>query len=100
MSGHPVCLELRGFTPANPGQSEIGVFPAGACGPPTLPGSTLTLLSLTVLSPLCLTPHLPSSALFSVSVFSPILPSDTGRGLGSGVQQTGILSTGTGVGRG
>lgn len=45
-----------------------------------LPGSTLTLLSLTVLSPLCLTPHLPSSALFSV--YSPILPSDTGRGRG------------------
>ena len=94
MSDHPVCL--RGFTPANPGQSEIGAFPAGACGPPTFPGSTLTLLSLTVPSPLRPSPHLPSSALGSVC--SPILPSDTGRALGSGVQQTGILSTGTGVG--
>lgn len=82
MSGHLIFLELRGFTPANPGQSEIGVFPAGACGPPTLPGSTLTLLSLTVLSPLCLTPHLPSSALFSESEYILILPSDTGRGRG------------------
>ena len=94
MSDHPVCL--RGFTPANPGQSEIGAFPAGACGPPTFPGSTLTLLSLTVPSPPWPSPPLPCSALGSVC--SPILPSDSGRALGSGVQQTGILSTGTGVG--
>ena len=93
---HPICLQLTGFILENPGPTETTVVPAGACGPPTFPGSTLTLLSLTVPSPPWPSPPLPCPALGSVC--SPILPSDSGRALGSGVQQTGILSIGTGVG--
>ena len=68
MSGHPVCLELMGFSPANPGLSEIGVLPAGVCGPPTFPQPILTLWHSALPAPSLPSPPrppLPSPALTS-----------------------------------
>ena len=65
MSGHPICLELMGFSPANPGLSEIGVLPAGVCGPPTFPQPILTLCHCALPSPPRPSPPLPAPALTS-----------------------------------
>lgn len=85
------CVELMGFTPKNSGRKDllVSLHVPRAAAPSA--ASTRALLSVTLCS--LLRPHsspdLLSSPLPSVSVGHLILPSDSGRPLGTRVQQAG-----------